>query len=219
MNKTRVDGYGVQRAGAASEDVMSGREWLESFKKHYECKIEDYEEGLKGHKEEGGEWTSFIVSRVIGAVGEDFGCYVVSRGKQKAGESGEYLNIDALFLDESVAPILYNAKSEYDDPRILPKAAIEHENLYDPDKISYCLWKILCVRAVVRVLICYQKNESKVGELKRLLEKIIRAGELMEGEDGDLLVIIANEKNGGKPFEEYFSVFEWRNDRLEEIEV
>jgi hypothetical protein len=95
----------------------------------------------------------------------------------------------------------------------LPLVAVEHENREVDYSISYSLWKILSVRASVRVLICYEKNEVQVQKSKQDLECRIKQGEeLVRGKDGqNLLVIIGNKKNDDKPFAEFFSVFEWSN--------
>lgn len=96
---------------------------------------------------------------------------------------------------------------------------VELDNSYDTDRISYGLWKILCVRAAIRVLICYQKNVDTVTPLKERLESVIWQGSLMKGTDGDLLVIDGDDSaTADTPLGECLRVFEWRNDRLERIE-
>jgi hypothetical protein len=67
------------------------------------------------------------------------------------------------------------------DPFVLPRAVVELENTYDVKKISYCQWKILCIRAPIRVLICYQNGGEKVKYLKEHLENVIWQGSLMKG--------------------------------------
>ena len=86
------------------------------------------------------------------------------------------------------------------------------------NKITYCAWKILCVRAPIRVLICYQKSMDKILSLSKHLEDVIWQRGLLKGDDGELLVIIGNDKKGDSNWEDYFSIFEWRNDGLEKIE-
>jgi hypothetical protein len=201
---------------------MTGKQWLESFKKHYDLNILAYEKSIEGQKDNPSVWTKHIIGTVVQSVGDELKCYVVRQGKKTVKESGEYLHIDALFLDGSIKPILHNEKSTYDDPRILPVAAVEHENSSDLDKISFCLWKLLCVRTrKTRVLICYQSNSENIEKkLMPHLEKVILKGKLMKGEDVDLLVIVGNEKNDdyAQPFEKYYSVFQWIRDRFEEIQ-
>jgi len=173
---------------------------------------QEYPEGKKWPNS---EWTEFM-RRVMKRVGDKMNCRVAQLRPENKEESGEYLNIDAVFIDRAE----YDPRKKYDkwDPFVLPRAVVELENSYDIEKISYCLWKILCVRAPIRVLICYQKGADKVATLKQRLEDVIWQGSLVKGTDGDLLVIIGNDPGDKLPWEEYFSVFEWRNDRLEKIE-
>jgi len=80
------------------------------------------------------------------------------------------------------------------------------------------LWKILCVRAPIRVLICYQSNNKKVETLKKQIEDVIWQGSLMKGTDGDLFVIVGDDSaKENALWEDYFTVFEWRSDRLEKV--
>jgi len=199
---------------------MSGRQWLDSFKRHYDLNILAYEKRIEGQKDNPSVWTKHVIGTVVQSVGDELKCYVVRQGKKKVEESGEYLHIDSLFLDNSIKPILHNQKSKYDDPRILPEAAIEHENSPDLDKISYCLWKLLCVRAKLRVLICYQSNSKSIEKnLRPHLEEVVSKGELMKGEEGDLLVIVGDDKHDdyAQPFDKYYRVFQWQGDRFEGI--
>jgi len=177
----------------------------------------EYQKYPKGKKWADPEWTEFM-RKVMDCVAEAMRCEVARLRPENKEESGEYLNIDAFFIDKSA----YNDKKlvkPYGDPLVLPSAVVEFENSYDIEKISYCLWKTLCIRARIRVLICYQSSKDKVESLKNKLEDVVRNGRLMKEADGDLLVIIGNERVGEEaPLEEYFTAFEWQNDRLEKIE-
>ena len=153
------------------------------------------------------------------AVGKRMNCSVVRRRPDDKKLSGEYLNIDAVFIDDAEYDLLIGEEKKW-DPFVLPRAVVELENSFDPQKISYCLWKILCVRAPIRALVCCQKNSDKVSALKQQLEDVIWRGSLTKGTDGDLFVIISDESvvETDAPWSDYFSVYEWRNDRLEKIE-
>ena len=192
---------------------MRGRLWLNYFACVVESERQKHPEGEKWIDS---DWTEFM-RRVMDRVGEKMNCYVARLRPENREASGEYLNIDAVFIDRAEYDLI-KKESEW-DPFVLPRAVVELENSYDIEKISYCLWKILCVRAPIRALICYQRSTDKVTTLKQHLEDVIWQGSLMKGTDGDLLVIIGNESAGGKAsWGEYFTVFEWRNDRLEKIE-
>ncbi len=190
---------------------MRGKLWINSFVKSL-IKLED-ESDVKTDT----EWTGFM-GKVINEVGKETNCYVAMLNKVSEEDeySGEYLNIDAFFIDNREYE---NWNTEDWDPPVLPSAVVELENAYDNEKITYCLWKVLCIRAPVRVLICYQGRTDAIEKLRKHLEGVIWQGSLMKGTEGDLLVIIGDDSKGGESeWSEYFNVFEWRNDRLERIE-
>jgi len=66
---------------------------------------------------------------------------VAAKGHSDIHGYSEYLTIDVTGYDEAT----------WSHPII----AVEHENSVCIDKIKYCAWKLLSVRAKLRVLICY----------------------------------------------------------------
>jgi hypothetical protein len=79
---------------------------------------------------------------------------------------GEYLSLDVI----AFAP---------DERRWrFPLAVMELENQAHEDFIAYSLWKLLSVRATLRVLFCYRKEASQAGPFKTHLQK-----EVMEAMD------------------------------------
>jgi len=50
-----------------------------------------------------------------------------------------------------------------------PVAVMELENSPQDDKIAYSLWKVLCVRADLRVVFCYRREAEGGSELIRFL--------------------------------------------------
>jgi hypothetical protein len=91
------------------------------------------------------------------------------------------------------------------------------------------LWKILCVRAPIRALICYQDDSKKILKLKRHLEEIIRQGKLMKEEKESLFIIIGDDSKTKeieagkytwrrKPLSNVFHVYEWKNHKLVAVE-
>ena len=163
---------------------------------------------------EDSQWTQFM-GKVVADVAKNTGCYAAMRRK-KAGKdeySGEYLNIDAIFFDlESYD--LPNVPDNW-DPFVLPRVVVELENSYDPNKIAYCLWKLLCIRSPLRILICYQKGQGKVQGLRKHLTDVTMKGGLMKDNKGQLLVLIGDDSVGEDvSWEDYYMVFEWRAGRL-----
>lgn len=57
-----------------------------------------------------------------------------------------------------------------------PSAVMELENGTRDDQIAYSLWKVLCVRAEMRVVFCYRKiGEQAAPLLKHLRDEVIEA--------------------------------------------
>ncbi len=203
---------------------MRGRLWLNYFTEMIVARRKDPKYPVE-YSWTDAKWTEFM-REVISDVGTKMHCYVARLRPDNKELSGEYLNIDAVFIDDAEYDLVKNEKSEW-DPFVLPRAIVELENSPKLMKISYCLWKIICVRAPIRVLICYQTNKDGVITLKEHLENVIWRGSLMKGTEGDLLVIIGDEgvsktwtseMSWQEFYRKYFSVFEWRNDRLGKIE-
>lgn len=189
---------------------MNGRQWtmaffnsLDELKK--QSNIQSYP-----------KWTKFMIAKVIERVGKKMNSRVCRKRYNKRGNNGEYLNIDAMFIKN----LAYNIKNDYDsknwDPPVLPDVVVEHEH-ENKGKIIYCLWKIMCIRSKVRVLICYQKNEKEIKSLIKSLEKPIRQRKLMEEDKGDLIVIVGNSERDKSKWErrsdilKYFSAFKWQD--------
>jgi hypothetical protein len=182
---------------------MRGRLWLEKF-------IEVWKESkdkLDASTDE--KWTESM-GRVMHKVGEKLHCGVYGKDqKPQTGRKAEYLGIDFMFF----------YKSE-EDKWVLPIVIIEHENDFDQEKIEYSLWKILCVRSPVKVLICYQSDTNNVALLRQHLEDVIWQGGLLKGSGSELLVIIGDGSVTKKDlwnWGDHFKVYEWRNDTLKEI--
>jgi hypothetical protein len=56
-----------------------------------------------------------------------------------------------------------------------PLAAIELENHRDDDYVAYALWKVLSVRASLRVVFCYRRDrEHGVDVVRHLADDLIR---------------------------------------------
>ena len=159
-------------------------------------------------------WTIFL-TKIMQRIGKKMDCYVQSKNIMKDGNSGEYLNIDALFFKNDDCK---DWVSNYPPP-VLPAAAIEMENDYAKEKIAYCLWKIICIRSEIRVVICHQDNKQKCFLLRQYLEEVLSTKKFVKEKDS-LYVIIGNDAcKEGSPWEEYYSVFQWQDGSLENIKL
>ena len=190
---------------------MKGRSWMNSFIK---ALVETEE---KSNIERDSEWTDYMKT-VMESVAKGFDCYLAMTRKRPEDDeySGEYLNIDVLFLS-------LDSYTDWDsdtwDPPALPLVAVDLENNLDVGKITYCLWKILCIRAPLRILICYQATARDVSLLRRELEDVIKQWNLMRDSPDELLVVIGDEsKSNDEPWVEYLKVCEWRDSKLREMQ-
>jgi hypothetical protein len=76
-----------------------------------------------------------------------------------------------------------------------PVGVFELENSPGDDLVAYSLWKVLCVRASLRVVFCYRRDSSKGAELVRhLADQVVQAMEIptRTGLGGETLVIVGS---------------------------
>lgn len=76
-----------------------------------------------------------------------------------------------------------------------PVAAIELENSRSDDRIAYSLWKVLCVRANLRIVFCYRPDAQQGAGLVRLLaDDVVHALSLTERArlDGETVVVVGS---------------------------
>lgn len=74
-----------------------------------------------------------------------------------------------------------------------PVAVMELENSQAVDRIAYSLWKVLLVRAGLRVVFCYRRNPNDAPQLIRALEQqVVQAMGLAGrvGLEGETLVVV-----------------------------
>ena len=74
-----------------------------------------------------------------------------------------------------------------------PLAVMELENQTREDAVAYSLWKVLSVRATLRVLFCYRKEANQAGPLKtHLQDEVVKAMDLgtRAALEGDTLLVI-----------------------------
>ncbi len=109
----------------------------------------------------------------------------------------EYLGLDLMAFPEG------------DKEWRFPIAAMEFENSKSDDRIAYSLWKVLSVRADLRVVFCYRrKSEDGPALVKFLRDEVIQAMGLtgrmnLEGET--LLVVGSRAESETFPY----GFFKW----------
>jgi hypothetical protein len=92
---------------------------------------------------------------------------------------------------------------------IFPTAVMELENNSRDDQIAYSLWKVLCVRAELRVVFCYRKNlDDSPRLIQHLAHEVIEAMGLSGRAtlEGKTLVVIGC-KNKAETFP--YGFFSW----------
>ncbi len=76
-----------------------------------------------------------------------------------------------------------------------PVAAVELENSRSDDRIAYSLWKVICVRAALRVVFCYRRSPEQGAALTRFLssEVVTSLGTAQRAQlDGETIVVIGS---------------------------
>jgi hypothetical protein len=76
-----------------------------------------------------------------------------------------------------------------------PVAAFELENSKADDRVAYSLWKVLCIRAQLRVVFCYRHDADEGNALVRhLSEQVAQAMELQDRAalTGDTLLVVGS---------------------------
>lgn len=100
----------------------------------------------------------------------------------------EYLKIDVMAFPDNTSRWQF------------PIAVFELENKRDPNYISYALWKLLCVRAPLRVLFCYRPTPKEGSNLVSLLNREVIQPISVEERvkvDGSLILCVGNRYHAG----------------------
>jgi hypothetical protein len=145
-----------------------------------------------------GDWTAYLTGAVIqtceslgwqaAAIGHELNILPIARS--------EYLSLDVMAFS--------NGQSWR-----FPVAVMELENSRDDERIAYSLWKVLCVRADIRIVFCYRHLSSQGSELiKHLSELVVKALPLEDrvALDGETLVVVGG-RDASSTFP--FGYFKW----------
>lgn len=149
-------------------------------------------EGLKDASitERLGDWTQILTGVVVKTC-ESMGWKASAKGHKLSllpVRRSEYLAMDVMAFAGG------NERWQF------PIAVAELENSQDMDHVAYSLWKILCVRADLRMLFCYRRNSEDRPQLVRFLGKeVINAMDLPVRTQlqGETLVIVGSRADSG----------------------
>lgn len=131
-----------------------------------------------------GDWTTAMTSAVVRTC-QLVGWQASAKGhplKLQPIEHGEYLALDVTAFRAG--------KGRWH----FPLAVFELEN-GDNDRIAYSLWKVMCVQASLRAVICYRRHGEEISPLVRFLhEDLIAPMSIAERQQivGETLLIIGN---------------------------
>lgn len=131
-------------------------------------------------------WTAALTSVVISTFPK-MGWCGAARGHRSSllpVPRSEYLELDAVAF-----------QTAGDQRWRFPVGVFELENSPIDDPVAYSLWKILCVRASLRVMVCYRRDANQGAELMRhLSDQVIQSMEIpmRAGLGGETLVIVGS---------------------------
>jgi hypothetical protein len=145
------------------------------------------------------DWTGLLTSVVVMSFRE-MGWQASARGNKLTLlpiARSEYLSLDVVAFPDAEKRWRF------------PIAVAELENSRDDDHVAYSLWKLMCVQADLRILICYRADASAGSELIQFLrDEVVHSMELSKRMQfaGDIIVVV-----GRKGDEEAFpyGYFKW----------
>ena len=151
------------------------------------------------------EWTAHLTGVVVRAC-KALGWPTAAKGHKleflpQPGE--EYLGIDVMAFPTQVPQMQASPKWP------MPMAVFELENV--PGRVAYSLWKVLCVRADLRVVFGYRSDWDQVRAMVRELEEDVIRGFPTEqwSSLGDQIVLVTGSRGEGGTFPHgYFKL--WR---------
>ncbi len=133
-------------------------------------------------------WTSNLTTAIVRSC-QALGWDASGKGNQCARlpqKGQEYLSIDVMAFPAGPAPLWP-----------FPIAVFELENQYL--RVAYSLWKVMCVRAPLRVVIAYRRDWEESRQLiAKLTEDVIAGIQLdqLGALDGQTIVIVGNRGEG-----------------------
>ena len=137
-----------------------------------------------------GDWTACLTKAVVGSC-KDLGWHAAAKGhlaEVLPVPRNEYLALDVVAFQPS-------GGSRWP----FPVAVFELENSPDDDRIAYSLWKLLCVRAPLRVLFAYRKESREGSALASCLADTVVGGMPMAERmslSGETLLMIGSRAEG-----------------------
>jgi hypothetical protein len=138
-------------------------------------------------------WTKALTTIVVASC-EEMGWKSAARGHRSSLlpiPREEYLGLDVVAFEP-----------DGDCRWRFPAAVFELENSLADDRVTYSLWKVLCVRTQLRVVFCYRQDAAEGSKLVRHLSTEI--GQAIEAPErmalgGETLVVVGS-RNESRTF-------------------
>jgi hypothetical protein len=134
--------------------------------------------------EERQSWTNNLTTVVVRAC-EALGWVAAAKwnpSRRMPQKGKEYLSIDVMAFPAGAAPLWP-----------FPLAVFELENKYQ--RVAYSLWRVMCIRGSLRVVIAYRRDWEESRELvAKLTEDVI--GGIRSGLDGQTILVVGNRGEG-----------------------
>lgn len=146
-----------------------------------------------------GDWTR-VLTEVAVATCQGLGLKASAKGhslKRMPGADSEYLGIDVMGFEPT------------DQRWLFPVTAIELENSQQDERVEYSLWKVLNLRANLRIVYCYRPSFKQGPALvKTLTHQVIQAMPIADriNLDGTTAVAVGY-RNSADTFP--FGFFKW----------
>jgi hypothetical protein len=151
-----------------------------------------------------GKWTTALTSVV---------CSTCEAMEWKAAAKGNRSTLLPVARQEYLALDVVAFEPAGDRRWRFPIAAIELENSSEDDRVAYSLWKVLCIRAELRIVFCYRKDAAEGSTLVRhLSEQVGQAMGIQERTriGGETMLIVGSRNESGTFPYGFFK--EWRFD-------
>jgi len=143
------------------------------------------------------DWTAQLTASVVRSC-ESLGWCAAAKGhtSSRLPQAGqEYLALDVMAFPG-------NGEAELPARWPLPLAAFELENSVKDERVAYSLWKVLCVKADLRVVFAYRPDWEKARQIVAMLEGEVVGSLTISQRDtlGGQTVLVLGSRGEGETF-------------------
>jgi hypothetical protein len=135
-------------------------------------------------------WTELLTAVVVQSC-QSLGWRAAAKGHRLdllPQARSEYLGLDVTAFASAPQP---------HTPWSFPLGVFELENSLSDEKVSYCLWKVACIRSPFAVVMAYRKDWSEASELVQRLSEMAPRELVLNGQS---LVLVMGSRSLGDQF-------------------